>query len=736
MKKATYFIICILAAQFFTSRIIAAEQVTVLIAYTTGARQFVDGNPNVFDYKPIGEVLIRAIAEMNIALANSGVTSFTMAFAKAPFEVTWTESGNPLTELSNMRANKANLVTLRDQYKADIVVLAVRAIVGASGIGFIPGMPAGYCGAPKEASLAASVGKGDHAYSVCDIEAISGRYLTNRYVLAHEIGHNFGLLHDETTCINEANTCGLTPEQSLVGRAANYVHGYVDPSSPAQWHTIMSYPKDGSTRILYFSNPYLTPTDAGNDAIGVWDLGRTIYAYSAKLLQDNAEIYAGWRTPCSGSNCSKYCTSDAGDPSGYRCVDCLNNTHCKAGETCIDGKCVYVSACQNATCGSNQICKEDASAPNGYKCIDDPCVSCPGKCITDGTSPSGWKCVECKYTNQCSDGYECVNNTCVKKALNCSPSPCPSSTPYCSESLFEPYYTCNACNLTQDCPTGKICKPVNGIRRCVASFTCSKSHSISVIQEKSLIIYSIDWGNGSGEEKTFTSFPSNQDHKRTFSHTYTVTHALGETANYNVYIREKGYSRTLASNTATINCATALPIVTISGTPTSGILPLAVSLSHVNTGGPIDIWNWDFGDGGTSTSQNPSHIYNTAGKYTIRLTVTGPGGTVTATKYNYLNVTALPPVINFQASKTIGASPLSVSFTATNTGGPVYSWLWDFGDGFSSSIQNPMHVFSKSGKYTITLTATGPAVSDVETKIGYIDVKANISSILNLLLMD
>jgi PKD repeat protein len=61
------------------------------------------------------------------------------------------------------------------------------------------------------------------------------------------------------------------------------------------------------------------------------------------------------------------------------------------------------------------------------------------------------------------------------------------------------------------------------------------------------------------------------------------------------------------------------------GTPTSGTEPLTVDFTDQSTGS-IDTWSWTFGDGGTSSAQNPSHTYTSAGTYTVTLTVTGPGG--------------------------------------------------------------------------------------------------------------
>ena len=119
------------------------------------------------------------------------------------------------------------------------------------------------------------------------------------------------------------------------------------------------------------------------------------------------------------------------------------------------------------------------------------------------------------------------------------------------------------------------------------------------------------------------------------------------------------------------------PVANFSGTPTVGALPLAVSFTDSSTNSPTS-WSWNFGDGGTSTAQNPSHTYNTVGLYTVALTATNAYGNNTNTKSNYIDV-GNPPVANFSGTPTIGAVPLAVSFTDSSTNSPT-SWSWTFGD--------------------------------------------------------
>ncbi len=74
------------------------------------------------------------------------------------------------------------------------------------------------------------------------------------------------------------------------------------------------------------------------------------------------------------------------------------------------------------------------------------------------------------------------------------------------------------------------------------------------------------------------------------------------------------------------------------GAPTSGLEPLVVQFTDQSMG-TVATWSWDFGDGQTSDEQNPSHTYQSAGIYTVSLTVTGPAGSDTETKTNYITVT-------------------------------------------------------------------------------------------------
>lgn len=88
-----------------------------------------------------------------------------------------------------------------------------------------------------------------------------------------------------------------------------------------------------------------------------------------------------------------------------------------------------------------------------------------------------------------------------------------------------------------------------------------------------------------------------------------------------------------------------------------------------------------------------------------------------------VNIQANPPIADFSAEPLSGISPLAVSFTDLSSGSPT-SWLWNFGDGHTSTNQNPFHVYQNPGWYDVTLTAGRGPMSDTEIKIRYIRVRA------------
>ncbi len=169
-----------------------------------------------------------------------------------------------------------------------------------------------------------------------------------------------------------------------------------------------------------------------------------------------------------------------------------------------------------------------------------------------------------------------------------------------------------------------------------------------------------------------------------------------------------------------ITVRTPVPTANFTANRTEGVAPFAVAFTDLSTGYPQQ-WTWNFGDGGISGTQNPVHTYNSAGIFTVTLTVENSAGTDSLVRRDYINVTSsLLPRASFAAVPVSGYEPLTVQFTDTSTGNPV-AWNWAFGDGTHSGEQNPNHTYVK-GTYTVTLTATNDKGSDTITKNNYINV--------------
>ncbi len=113
-------------------------------------------------------------------------------------------------------------------------------------------------------------------------------------------------------------------------------------------------------------------------------------------------------------------------------------------------------------------------------------------------------------------------------------------------------------------------------------------------------------------------------------------------------------------------------------------------------------WSWNFGDGGTSTLQNPVHTFLTESTFTVCLTATNAlGFDVYCLPVEIDSTEFLLPVADY----TYVGTGLTFSFTDISTNTPT-SWAWDFGDGGSSAAQNPSHNFPVDGSYVVCLTAT------------------------------
>lgn len=146
------------------------------------------------------------------------------------------------------------------------------------------------------------------------------------------------------------------------------------------------------------------------------------------------------------------------------------------------------------------------------------------------------------------------------------------------------------------------------------------------------------------------------------------------------------------------------PVSAFTATPVSSCrVPVTVSFANTSAGATTSFWN--FGDGSTSTVVNPTHIYTTPGVYTVSLvSANATGCTDTLIRSQYIDISQ--PQITISNLPKKGCAPLPVAFSATiSSNDPVTGYLWNFGDGTTSTEINPTHIFT-NGIYDIKLTIT------------------------------
>jgi PGF-pre-PGF domain-containing protein len=168
-----------------------------------------------------------------------------------------------------------------------------------------------------------------------------------------------------------------------------------------------------------------------------------------------------------------------------------------------------------------------------------------------------------------------------------------------------------------------------------------------------------------------------------------------------------------------------VPVVNFKADTTKGFAPLTVQFMDLSQDATSR--SWDFGDGNTSTVQNPMHTFSGVGTYTVTLTASNKYGTadpkamqIIVQKYTIL------PVADFSASVTSGNAPLNVQFTDLSQYAKL--WSWNFGDGSTSTDQNATHTYSTAGTYTVSLNAINENGTSLTPKTATITVTQESSS--------
>jgi PKD repeat protein len=184
-------------------------------------------------------------------------------------------------------------------------------------------------------------------------------------------------------------------------------------------------------------------------------------------------------------------------------------------------------------------------------------------------------------------------------------------------------------------------------------------------------------------------------------------HVFASAGVYTVKLTVSGNGKT-STTSQTINVSGPL-VASFTFAPSNPIAGDTLTFNDQSAGAPT-AWLWNFGDGSSSTAQNPSKRFGTAGNYPVSLTVYRDGLSATGTRI--ISVAAnggspITPVVSaqFDVSTNNPAPGASVTFTDRSTGAPT-SWAWSFGDGATSTAQNPSHAYATIGTFTVTLVVS------------------------------
>lgn len=181
---------------------------------------------------------------------------------------------------------------------------------------------------------------------------------------------------------------------------------------------------------------------------------------------------------------------------------------------------------------------------------------------------------------------------------------------------------------------------------------------------------------------------------------------------------------TVTVTDACSNSVTGIVQVMVNPLPVINILPQALTAcsqvtatyldySTTNTGAT---YYWTFGDGYASPNTMPTHIYETSGLYPVGLTVTSPAGCVNSASTTY-NITVNPPSVADFVPAAADGSTLSPVYTFMNASSNASVYNWTFGDGASSTLHDPEHVYADKGEYAVTLyTISSAGCKDSITK--------------------
>ncbi|MES1219597.1 MAG: PKD domain-containing protein, partial [Bacteroidota bacterium] len=259
-------------------------------------------------------------------------------------------------------------------------------------------------------------------------------------------------------------------------------------------------------------------------------------------------------------------------------------------------------------------------------------------------------------------------------------------------------------------------KQIKILPKVTAAFTADKTASCKApmtVQFTSLTVgaTSYKWLFGDSTSSTL----QNPSHTYLKNGAYTVTLIVTNSNGCSDTLQQKDYVNAIPAE------------VQIQNLPVTGCAPVIFSPSYiVKSVIPIISYAWDFGDGSTSTANNPTHVYNTPGTYSVSLTYTTSDGCSGTINYPDAVQAGQKPSASFTANPTITCASTPVAFTDHSTGN-ITSWLWNFGDGITDTARNPVHFYNDTGYFHVRLIVSNNGCTDTLFRTNYIYINPPVA---------
>src|SRR4030095_15741613 len=187
--------------------------------------------------------------------------------------------------------------------------------------------------------------------------------------------------------------------------------------------------------------------------------------------------------------------------------------------------------------------------------------------------------------------------------------------------------------------------------------------------------------------------------------TASVFHNYSAAGSYNVKLVLTDTAYCNAPDSVTIQVRVAALVKAQFTTPPAGCVPYTAEFTNTSLAGQS--FQWDFGDGGTSTDINPTHLYTLPGTYTVTLIANDPGTCNLTDTTRQTIIVANNPVADCSFAPVVPEENTPTTFTNLSSADAV-SFVWHFGDGdtlATNSRSNVDHQYNATGTFTACLVA-------------------------------